>query len=124
MQQQEVCFLNASLTGVVVIIGSVAQSGAFEISTEEEAEAFPPAQSFAEFQEENFPATANSSVIAEDADPDGDGIQNLLEFAYGADPNELDTPAVQRLLITGGMLVLQTERSSRAQSVIRRRPSL
>ena len=110
---------NASQPGVVAVTGSVAQSGAFEISTEEEDEAFPPAQSFAEFQEENFPAGTSPSDIGEDGDPDGDGLSNLLEYAYGENPNLPSAILNQRLVVvnSGGtnFLQMQIDRSPRAR---------
>jgi autotransporter-associated beta strand protein len=50
--------------------------------------------------EENFGANSSDSTIAGDlADPDKDGICNLLERAFGGDPNTADsqiTPAIDR----------------------------
>ncbi|MCP5533152.1 MAG: hypothetical protein H7A48_08265 [Akkermansiaceae bacterium] len=47
-----------------------------------------------------FGTTANSGDAANLADPDHDGIPNLLEFAFGLDPHHTDTgslPALQTL---------------------------
>lgn len=40
-----------------------------------------------------FPGTNNQSVIGSNADPDGDGIVNLLEFALGMSPARADSVA-------------------------------
>ncbi len=42
------------------------------------------------WREENFGTLENTGVAANTADPDGDGIPNLLEFALGLNPNEPD----------------------------------
>jgi hypothetical protein len=41
-----------------------------------------------------FATTANAGDAASDADPDGDGLPNLLEYAFGLDPTQAD-PAGQ-----------------------------
>lgn len=39
----------------------------------------------------NFGTTSNAGNAADNADPDGDGIKNLMEFALGANPTTLST---------------------------------
>ena len=46
----------------------------------------PSAQTFDTWRVAKFGANANSPIAAPDADPDGDGVANLLEYALGADP--------------------------------------
>ena len=41
----------------------------------------------AAWRQTNFGTTANSGSAADSADPDGDGVTNLLEYATGTDPN-------------------------------------
>lgn len=41
---------------------------------------------FADWQGANFPGETDPAVIGPDADPDGDGISNLVEYALGLDP--------------------------------------
>jgi subtilisin family serine protease len=43
------------------------------------------------WRQTHFGTTANSGNAADSADPDGDGIANLLERALGADPNAAST---------------------------------
>ncbi|WP_221284949.1 LamG-like jellyroll fold domain-containing protein [Haloferula luteola] len=42
------------------------------------------------WRSEHFGTTANLGNAADDADPDGDGVVNLLERAFGGDPNGAD----------------------------------
>lgn len=47
----------------------------------------PPVIPLSSWRSANFGASAyNSEIAGDSADPDGDGIQNLLEYATGADP--------------------------------------
>lgn len=59
------------------------------------------------WQRTNFGANWNNADLAGDAaDPDGDGVSNLLERALGSDPN-LSTPdAVPQVAIAGGKLTI------------------
>lgn len=53
------------------------------------------AQPISEWREQYFESTEDTGDAADDADPDGDGAENLLEFATGADPTEnspVETP--------------------------------
>lgn len=52
-------------------------------------------QPISDWREEHFETADNSGDAADEADPDGDGVENLLEFATGADPTEssvIETP--------------------------------
>ena len=49
------------------------------------------AQPISEWREQYFESTENSGDAADQADPDDDGVENLLEFATGADPTESST---------------------------------
>ena len=53
---------------------------------------------------------------ADAADPDGDGISNLLEFAMGTDPKAFTAPPV--LQIAGGSLVFPYQRNDAAAGVL------
>jgi hypothetical protein len=51
----------------------------------------PPLSSYATWKLAHFGANATNPAIAGDnADPDGDGIPNLLEYAFGSDPNSVN----------------------------------
>ena len=49
----------------------------------------------------NFGTIANSGNAADTADPDGDGLNNLLEYAFGGNPNTADN-VVPTLSINAG----------------------
>ena len=52
-------------------------------------------QPISEWREQYFESTENTGDAADEADPDGDGVTNLMEFATGADPTEggmVETP--------------------------------
>jgi alpha-tubulin suppressor-like RCC1 family protein len=52
-------------------------------------------QPISEWREQYFESAENAGDAADDADPDGDGVTNLMEFATGADPTEggvIETP--------------------------------
>jgi hypothetical protein len=52
----------------------------------------PPPSAYAIWKSNHFGANTNNPAIAGDnADPDGDGIANILEYAFGSDPNVADT---------------------------------
>lgn len=43
---------------------------------------------YLEFIEEYFPGESDPAIVGMEADPDGDGIKNLGEFAFGGNPND------------------------------------
>jgi hypothetical protein len=49
-----------------------------------------PADTFGNWRMRRFPADAVPSVLAFDADSDGDGIHNLAEYAWKLDPQHFD----------------------------------
>ncbi len=52
----------------------------------------PPPSAYAIWKSNHFGTNASNPAIAGDnADPDGDGIVNILEYAFGSDPNVADT---------------------------------
>ena len=52
----------------------------------------PPLSSYATWKLAHFGVNATNSVVAGDnADPDGDGIPNILEYAFGSDPMTANT---------------------------------
>lgn len=68
------------------------------------------------WRETHFGSSSNTGDAADDADPDGDGIPNLLEFALGLTPKEannspttLDTSG-----LSGGTLIYNYTRSKTA----------
>ncbi len=52
----------------------------------------PPLSSYATWKLAHFGVNATNSVVAGDnADPDGDGVPNILEYAFGTDPMTANT---------------------------------
>lgn len=49
-----------------------------------------------------FPGVTDSTVIGASADPDGDGVPNLLEYALGSDPDNAGESGVVRPLTNDG----------------------
>jgi autotransporter-associated beta strand protein len=64
-----------------------------------------------------FGSSANAGNAADEADPDGDGIPNLVEFALGGDPTAADE-ALWSVGSEGGNLVLNYTMSSAARSIV------
>jgi len=52
----------------------------------------PPPSAYAAWKSNHFGINANNTAVAGDnSDPDGDGIPNILEYAFGSDPNVANT---------------------------------
>lgn len=49
-----------------------------------------PGTTFDQWQEQLFPGITDPNLIGPGADPDGDGIRNLVEFAFGLTPTSAD----------------------------------
>ena len=63
----------------------------------------------------NFGTNANNSAIAGDlADPDGDGVTNLIEYALGLNPNSADVSGLPAVGQTNGFLTLTFTRVNSA----------
>jgi subtilisin family serine protease/methionine-rich copper-binding protein CopC len=73
------------------------------------------------WREALFGTTENSGVAADSADPDGDGMVNLLERALGSDPNSrssADLPVSSREIVDGDeFLALTIQKSPDATDV-------
>ena len=66
----------------------------------------------------HFGANATNPVISGDgADPDHDGIPNILEFAFGSDPNSPDTNRPISAAIISNHLQLQFSRNTSATNL-------
>ena len=74
----------------VTAIQGAATSGQLRLGT--------PAQTFGNWRMKHFPQGAAADVIAYNADPDGDGIQNIAEYAWQLNPNARDS---MRTSLTG-----------------------
>jgi len=65
-----------------------------------------------------FPGVENDAVLASTADPDGDGVPNLLEYFVGADPSAADArPALRIESEPAGPRVLRFDRAKAASGV-------
>jgi hypothetical protein len=53
----------------------------------------------------HFGTTANSGNAADTADPDHDGIINILEYAFDTDPNVANTNPISFALVNGHLTV-------------------
>jgi hypothetical protein len=60
-----------------------------------------PAQPLARWRLAHWGTTNNLGPAANDADPDGDGLRNLLEYALGRSPAAADTTAAFSAVLTG-----------------------
>jgi hypothetical protein len=60
---------------------------------------------------------ANSVVGAADADPDGDGRGNLLEYAVGSDPNAFDSGSCPKVSFQNDSLVVSVEKGPGVKDV-------
>lgn len=78
--------------------GTGTQNVALEIADES-------GSTFAEFREARFSPSelADPDYSGEDDDPDHDGMSNLLEFAFGSDPEDEETLAMPRIVNDSGM---------------------
>ena len=66
---------------------------------------------------ENFGANANTPAAADNGDWDGDGIQNLVEYALALDPKIADRTALPVTIITSGYLSISFVPNSTATDV-------
>jgi hypothetical protein len=62
------------------------------------------------WRQSNFGSGENSGTGADDADPDGDGINNLIEYAIGTDPKSSNSAAAAALGRVGDALTLTFNR--------------
>jgi autotransporter-associated beta strand protein len=80
--------------------------------------AFTPYSSQQLWQRANFGANWTNSAIAGDtADPDGDGMTNLLEYALGSDPNTPNPALTPQVAAIGGKLKITFTRNTAATDV-------
>ncbi len=64
---------------------------------------------FGDWQRITWPGVADPAVISHDRDPDGDGLNNMLEWALHLDPRAGDA-AVRSLDVEGGMIEYRYKR--------------
>jgi hypothetical protein len=62
----------------------------------------PPASPFVAWQERYWPGERRAEIIGPEADPDGDGEPNLLEFVFGSNPREADAATRVRVSVRPG----------------------
>jgi hypothetical protein len=66
----------------------------------EAGESQPPIEAWRDASFESD--SSNAAIAGNDADPDGDGLSNLVEYALGLDPNAPSTPPAAQ--VAGGVL--------------------
>ncbi len=100
------------LTGFGVYLENDAQGTNELYASIEEflVEVSPRLPGFALWQQSHWPSSLDASVIGPGADPDGDGMSNLLEYALGTSPTNGGSLRVPRIDSTGGHLVLSFAR--------------
>jgi hypothetical protein len=60
----------------------------------------------------------NASISGDDADPDGDGMSNLLEYALNTNPRSADNNLRPQPSLVGGYLTLTARRNPTARDVL------
>ncbi len=80
---------------VVAAVNTVATgSNSAEVSAK-------PAQNFAQWIAAAFPGQTDPQVTDPDADPDGDGVPNLLEYVFGTKPSASDAAGMVTCTLDG-----------------------
>jgi hypothetical protein len=69
------------------------------------------------WRQQNFSTTANAGNAADTADPDGDGLLNLLEYALGSNPKGESASAMPQVSAVGGKLTITFTRNTAAVDV-------
>lgn len=88
-------FTNAS--GVAAVIGSVDGTGSpFLMRSASVSGVLPPPTSWEQWRADML---AGEPLDGMNDDPDGDGLPNLLEFAFGSDPQQLNTAPAMPLTL-------------------------
>ena len=88
----------ASETTYYYVVTAVNLAGESEPSTEASATTLSPPTPGEAWRQQNFGANWDNDEVAGDAaDPDKDGISNLLERAFGGDPNIADPSILPRI---------------------------
>jgi autotransporter-associated beta strand protein len=68
-----------------------------------------------DWRQSTFGTTVNTGSAADNADPDGDGVKNLMEFALGTGPLSANTTPIS-LSVSGGILNFTYRRSHTAEA--------
>lgn len=76
-----------------------------------------PTINFATFISDTFPGETNPLIIGPNADPDLDGVPNLLEFLLGTDPNDSGSSSQVRVISENGQVGIEFDRSRRVEGV-------
>jgi rhamnogalacturonan endolyase len=92
----------ANGTTYFYVVKAVNTAGTSTASAEASA---TPLSDLQAWRQSYFGTTANSGTAADTADPDGDGVSNLLEYATGSDPTLTSSPPDQ-LSVSGSYLQL------------------
>jgi hypothetical protein len=70
------------------------------------------------WRKHNFGTEGDAGPAADDADPDGDGRSNLLEFAVDTDPRSADTASVLETSLLSGRVALSFFRRDEAAALV------
>ena len=70
-----------------------------------------------EWRRARFGTMQNTGTAADDQDPDADGINNLIEYAFGLDPNKYDSQLLPKATRGYSSLLLEFTQSPRIDGV-------
>ena len=96
------------------VVSAVNAGGESANSAQASATPLSPSQSW---RQTYFGTISNTGNAANDADPDGDGLLNLIEYALGSDPNHWNAAAAPQVSTVGPRLAITFTRNTAASDV-------
>jgi hypothetical protein len=98
-------FADQSFTNATLVAGQPTVIGLqpFEVLVLE----VTPRLSYADWVQQSFPTNSDPATVTATADPDGDGMPNLLEYAFHTDPTTVVSPATLRFSKSNNSVTLE-----------------